>query len=215
MCGVTQNKDVKMLVHVPPKAFRYHPELVHGFQRSRKRIFADRMNWKVRVFEDREFDEFDDEYAHYIVSIYNNEVIGGVRLTPSLSPNLTYDTFCQYFEDIEILVKRRSTLLESSRFGLEAVPNMESDFLRKETIDLFVSMLKFAIQYGYTDIITVVDTRMERVLRLVGWPIKRITEVVQIGDTKTIVGLLSVSQDIIRTLESKNKTHQSNGGQYE
>jgi N-acyl-L-homoserine lactone synthetase len=190
-----------MLIHIPPKSFRYNQDLVRDFQWVRKRIFLDRMGWGIQVNDYKEVDEFDSEHSHYVVSVHDNEIIGGVRLTPSQAPNLTYETFSKYFGSIP--AQRNSQLLEISHFGLEMTHNVTASLLRSKTVDLFVAMLKFAIKYGYKEIITVVDTRMERVLHLSGWEIRRITDVVQIEDTKTIIGILPVSYEIIEILESK------------
>lgn len=190
-----------MLIHIPPQAFKYHQDLVHGFQCARKRIFLDRMRWDVQINGDREVDEFDSAYSHYLVSVNQGEVIGGVRLTPSQVPNLTYNTFSKYFGSIPI--ERNPYLLESSRFGLDTIPNRTSNVLNSQTFELLIGMIKFALNYGYEKIITVVDTRMERTLRLAGWPIERITKIIQIGDTKTTIGLLPVSYHLIRVLQAK------------
>ncbi len=72
-----------MIIHVPPKARKYHSQLVTGFYAARKRIFKDRMQWDVSADNAIETDSFDHDYAHYLVSCFNNEVIGGVRLTSS------------------------------------------------------------------------------------------------------------------------------------
>ncbi len=190
-----------MLIHLPPESFIYNQELVHGFQRSRKKIFHDRLQWEVKIEDDREIDEFDSAHSHFILSVHENKVIGGVRLTPSEAPNLTYEIFSKYFG--EIPVKREPFLLESSRFGLEVLPNMSSQFLRDQTIDLFIGVLKFGLTERFSRIITVVDVRMERTLRLAGWPVERITDVVQIGETRTIIGILPISEDILHSLEQK------------
>ncbi|WP_051908705.1 acyl-homoserine-lactone synthase [Candidatus Odyssella acanthamoebae] len=190
-----------MLIHLPPQSFIYNQELVHGFQKARKKIFYDRMKWAVNIEDDREVDEFDAAQSHFLLSIHEGKVIGGVRLAPSEAPNLTYDIFSKYFG--EIPVKRDPFLLESSRFGLEVTPTMSSQFLRDQTIDLFIGVLKFGLMERFSRIITVVDVRMERTLRLAGWPVERITDVVQIGETKTIIGVLPISESILQSLEKK------------
>ncbi|WP_010304133.1 acyl-homoserine-lactone synthase [Candidatus Odyssella thessalonicensis] len=198
-----------MLVHLSPLSFKSNLELVEGYQRARKAIFYDRLNWKVNLIEDREVDEFDNNgHTHFLLSIYNDKVIGGVRMASSLSPNLTYDVFTKYFGELPI--QRDRYLLETSRFGLEVTPQMTSQVLRDQTIELFIGVLKFGLQEGYKQIITVIDVRMERTLRLAGWPVERITEVVQIGDTRTIVGILPINIDILYHLEEKKASNETN-----
>lgn len=190
-----------MIIHIPPKSRKYHRQLVTGFYEARKRIFNDRMQWDVTVDDEIEMDEFDNENAHYLVSCHKNEVIGGVRLTSSLHPNLTFECFEKYFGKIN--VQRTDTLLESSRFGIENKPGMTSSCLRNATLDLFCSILHMALSYGFEEIITVVDVRMERIIRLSGWEFNRISDVVLIGKTQTVVGILPVNRNFIETISAK------------
>ncbi len=193
-----------MLVHLPPQSFKHNQNLVDGYQRARKIIFHDRLKWDVKVEDDREVDEFDSEYSHYLISLHEGQVIGGVRLTSSTFPNLTYEVFEKYFPG-GFSLERSFNILESSRFGLVFTDNTSSSSIRSHTFDLLKGIVKFALDYGYNSIITVVDVRMERTLRLAGWPIKRITDVVQIGKTKTITGLLPVSWEIHDHLAKKSQ----------
>lgn len=195
-----------MLVHLTPNSFKDHPEMVADYQRVRKVIFHDRLNWDVQLDGDREIDEFDSEYSHYLLALQDNKVIGGVRLTPSFFPNLTYEVFEKFFPE-GISADRSMTLLETSRFGLVFTDNGSGKTLRSHTFDLFTGMVKFALDYGYESIITVVDVRMERTLRLAGWPLQRITEVVQIGETKTVIGLLPISLEIHDSLKAKAESN--------
>ena len=45
-----------MIIHVPPKARKYHSQLVTGFYAARKRIFKDRMQWDVSADNSIEMD---------------------------------------------------------------------------------------------------------------------------------------------------------------
>lgn len=193
-----------MLVHLPPQSYKHNQDLVEGYQKARKIIFNDRLKWDVKVESDREVDEFDSQYSHYLISLHEGRVIGGVRLTPSPFPNLTYEIFEKYFPG-GFSIERSFNILESSRFGLVFTDNTTSRAIRSHTFDLFKGIVKFALDYGYDSIITVVDVRMERTLRLAGWPIERITDVVQIGETKTITGVLPVSWEIHSHLAKKSQ----------
>ncbi len=190
-----------MIIHVPPKARKYHSQLVSGYYEARKRIFKDRMQWDVHADNNIETDSFDHDHAHYLISCFDNEVIGGVRLTPSLHPNLTFECFEKYFGNID--VKRTDILLESSRFGIENRPGMQSSILRNATLDLFCSILQIALSYGFKEIITVVDVRMERIIGLSGWEFNRVCDVVQIGKTPTVVGILPVDRKYIEIISKK------------
>ena len=70
-------------------------------------------------------------------------------------------------------------------------------------LDLFCSILQMALSYGFEEIIIVVDVRMERIIGLSGWQFNRVSDVVQIGKTQTVVGVLPVGRKFIEKISSK------------
>lgn len=90
---------------------------------------------------------------------------------------------------------------ESSRFALDAVPNLTKTAggLARATYEMFAGMIEFGLSQSLTDMVTVTDVRMERVLRRAGWPLARIGEPVMLGATPAVAGYLKVSvESLIR-----------------
>lgn len=192
-----------MLIHLPPHSKKYNREILQDLYVSRKKIFIDRLSWNLKNDGLKEIDQFDHDQCHYLASVYNNEVIGGVRLTPSTAPNLTFDIFKDILK-LPRSIERCPYLLESSRFGIEKTRELPvTNGLRQKTMELFEGMLKFALDYKYKKIITVTDIRIERILKLSNWPLERLTEVKEVGNTYSIIGLLDVCMDTYTKMREK------------
>jgi acyl homoserine lactone synthase len=54
-------------------------------------------------------------------------------------------------------------------------------------------MIEFGLSRLLTEIVTVTDARMERILRRAGWPLRRIAEPRVLGATQAVAGYLEVS----------------------
>ena len=65
--------------------------------------------------------------------------------------------------------------------------------LATATYELFAGMIEFGLSRQLTDIVTVTDARMERILRRAGWPLLRIGKAHAIGNTLAVAGYLETS----------------------
>jgi len=92
------------------------------------------------------------------------------------------------------------TIWESSRFGLDlAVGQVKTaGGVALATYELFAGMIEFALMRDLSDIVTVTDVRMERILLRVGWPLRRLGKPRSIGSTIAVAGYLGISS---KTLE--------------
>ena len=54
-------------------------------------------------------------------------------------------------------------------------------------------MIEFGLSRQLTEIVTVTDARMERILRRAGWPLRRIGKPRALGSTLAVAGYLEVS----------------------
>lgn len=60
-----------------------HGELLVAFLRARKKVFIDRLHWRVPETEGMEFDQYDTPLARWVIIHEFGEVLGGIRLTPT------------------------------------------------------------------------------------------------------------------------------------
>jgi acyl homoserine lactone synthase len=155
--------------------------------RLRYRVFKERLGWDVQVSGDMEIDEFDALHPAYLLQWGSDDRLQGcVRLLPCAGPNMLRDIF-------PALLDGRSApaspeIWVSSRFALDAAPNSPkaAGGLTRATDELFAGMIEFGLSRSLTDIVTVTDVRMERILRRAGWPLVRIGEPTMLDETLAV-----------------------------
>ena len=177
-------------------AFGRHVDLVAGMHRLRGRVFKDRLDWDVTVSGDMEIDSYDADDATYLLVVADRyEVVGHVRLLPTLGPNMLADTFP--FLVYSGAAPCSPTIVESSRFCIDTsrVTDVTGSGTRRATTLLFASILEWCLVHGQHTLATVTDTRMERILRRSGWTLQRLGAPRRIGTTDAVAGLLPITQE--------------------
>ncbi len=135
--------------------------------RLRYRIFKERLDWDVQVSGNMEIDEFDSLHPAYLLQRgVAGHIQGCVRLLPTTGRTMLRDTFA-------LLLGRQDApaspaVWESSRFALDLPPKSDktSGGLASATYELFAGMIEFGLSRHLTEIVTVTDARMERILRV-------------------------------------------------
>jgi acyl homoserine lactone synthase len=200
-----------MLIHLSSNTKRYNLDILNELYKVRSKIFIDRLDWDLQRTNCMEIDQFDHDECHHLVSMENEEVIGGVRLTPSEAPNLAFDLFSDIL-GLPSEIKRSPKLLESSRFGLlQNTDRASVKGIRQKTLELFEGMMKFGLDYGYENIITVTDIRIEKILKRAGWALERLTEVRQMDNTKALIGMLKISWPLYKDMHDKRIASENEG----
>lgn len=184
----------------PPSYGEFSNTLVE-MHRLRHRVFKLRMAWDVQTSGDMEMDDFDALHPAYLTQTCDNgQVQGSVRLLPTLGPTMLRDTFPVLLEGEPAPSSPR--IWESSRFAIDvAADASKGDHgITRAAYELFAGMVEFGISRQLTDIVTVTDVRMERILRRAGWPLRRIGNPVAIGNTVAVAGYLEISTEILANL---------------
>lgn len=177
-------------------AHEHHMDFVEALtemHRLRYRVFRERLKWKVRVRDGMEFDEFDELRPVYLLSRLDESVQGCVRLLPTAGPTMLGKVFPQLLDGKP--VPKSAAIWESSRFALDLSPaamRAESG-LAAATFELFAGMIEFGLSRQLTEIVTVTDIRIERILKRAQWPLQRLGSVQEIGTTQAVAGALDVS----------------------
>ncbi|OKO87621.1 conjugal transfer protein TraI [Bradyrhizobium sp. NAS80.1] len=176
----------------------HHLDFLTSMYRLRRRVFKDRLDWSVSVSGDLEIDIYDALSPTYLLAVSNaEEVLGCVRLLPTLGPTMLADTFADLLGSRT--APRDERILESSRFCVDTERAAESgrSGFNRATFVLFAAMLEAMRARGARSIVTVTDTRMERILRRAGWPLERLSEPQPIGQTKALAGFLHDSDQAL------------------
>jgi acyl homoserine lactone synthase len=176
----------------------------------RKEVLIDQRGWDLKSVGNKEIDQFDHEYAHYLLykDLKTGKVMGGVRLTPSLAPNLTMDIFAHLI-DSELGFCTNPLVWESSRYVTASVDKTsQRGLVRNITLQLFIGMIEYCLRMNVYALLTLTEVRLERIGRMVGWPLRRLGRVEYLGDTHAVVGLVETNEIIKRQLRAHGKLHQ-------
>lgn len=172
--------------------------------RLRARVFSGRLGWDVSVVGGMERDQFDDLGPVYILQRDRDErICGCVRLLPTTGPTMLRDTFAQLLHDKAMPCE--PCVWETSRFAIDApvASAVGAGGAALLTYELFAGVVEFGLANNLTHIVTVTDARLERILRRANWPLQRLGDAVEIGDTRAIAGLLDISSDVLARLRSR------------
>jgi acyl homoserine lactone synthase len=171
--------------------------------RLRHRVFKERLDWEVQISGNTEVDEFDALHPAYLIQRASDDRVQGcVRLLPSTGPTMLRNTFPILLDGASIPAS--STIWESSRFALDLHANAPkaAHGLATATYELFAGMIEFGLSRRLTEIVTVTDARMERILRRAGWPLRRIGKPRALGSTLAVAGYLEVSVESLARIRS-------------
>ncbi len=174
--------------------------------RLRYRIFKQRLDWDVEAVGDMEVDEFDALGPCYLLQRNSDSTVTGcVRLLPTTGPTMLRDAFASLLDGVT--APESPLVWESSRFGLDPghVGPTADQGIAKATYELFAGMIEFGLSRGLTDIVTVTDVRMERILRRAAWPLRRLAGPKTIGRSVALAGYLEVSAESLGRIRAAGR----------
>jgi acyl homoserine lactone synthase len=197
------SRETVMMQLITAKCYGDFIGAIAEMHRLRYRVFRERLDWEVQSSGDMEIDEFDALHPAYLLQrAGDGRVQGCVRLLPSTGPTMLRDTFPILLNGAS--APRASHIWESSRFALDipADAPKAARGIASATYELFAGMIEFGLSRRLTEILTVTDARMERILRRAGWPLRRIGEPRALGNTIAVAGFLEVSVDCLAGIRS-------------
>jgi acyl homoserine lactone synthase len=193
--------EATMIQLITPDRYGAFVHELSEMHRLRYRIFKERLCCDVEVSGDMEIDVFDACRPVYLLQKDDDGRIQGcVRLLPTTGPTMLNDTFPALLDGQPAPASK--TVWESSRFGLDLSPGhtKAAGGIAVATYELFAGMIEFGLMQRLTDIVTVTDGRMERILQRVGWPLRRLGRPRSIGNTVAVAGYLSVARETLAHL---------------
>lgn len=189
------------MLHIvsPENRKLFHQDLDDYF-RLRKKILIDQLGWDLKSNDGKETDQFDHDQAHYLLykPLKTSTVAGGVRLTPSIAPNLTLGIFSNLIDPQKRFLPSLE-VWECSRFVVDSMKTEAQRSLIKEaTLMLFIGMIEYGFSHNLHSYIATTEVRLERVVRMAQWHFERLGRVEKIGNTYAVLGFLEVSKKIHR-----------------
>ncbi|MCC5957303.1 MAG: GNAT family N-acetyltransferase [Natronohydrobacter sp.] len=185
---------------------QFHSKLLEDMFRLRARVFADRLGWDVHVERGMEIDEFDALDPVYLIGLDETDtVVSCVRLLQTTGPHMLSDVFSDILQGQAPL--RAPTLWESTRFCVDTerlgLTDRGPGSVARATSELMSATLDYARRCGITDIITVIDPVMNRVLkRSDNAPYDYVGNTVQMGKTKAMAALLDCTPERIERVRA-------------
>ena len=180
-------------------------DLDHMF-RLRKRVFHDRLGWEVNVSGEYEIDSYDLLKPLYVLAMDDSgsRVVGSLRLLPSTGPNMLADTFHELLPEGQIF--RNPTIWESSRYCVDTdlATKWCKQGVHQASAELLLALCEIGQLAGLTFIVTVIDLRMERILRRLNCAGDRIGEPRRYGKVTAIAGLWETSDEMLQQLRSSS-----------
>jgi acyl homoserine lactone synthase len=170
--------------------------------RLRKRVFYERLQWDVKIEGEFEIDEFDALNPIYVLSANERtgEVVGSLRLLPTTGPNMLADVFHELLPDNGII--RSPTIWESSRYCVDTqlAEQWGPHGVHQASAELLLALCEIGMNIGLTFIVTVIDLRMERILRRLKCAGDRIGEPRKYGKVTATAGLWETSEEMLLSL---------------
>lgn len=174
-----------------------YPQEMDAMFRNRALIFSERLGWDVVVKEGYERDPFDDCNPVYLVSVdpVTNEYWGSLRLLPTTGPNMLRDVFPFLLGEGEYI--ESATIWESSRIcavSVEGQPERTRNGVNLALCELLAGIGEVGVKAGLTQVVSVFDARIYRVLRAAACNPQIIGKPRRIGGTMSYAALFDIGE---------------------
>jgi acyl homoserine lactone synthase len=192
-----------MIILIQGHERKQYADLIDQMHALRARVFQDRLGWAVNVADGRERDRFDDLDPLYVLSVTpQGRVVGCLRALQTTGPNMLSDVFSELLP--EGTVVRSPLIWESTRFCVdtEYAKERSGNELSRITGELLCGLFETALASGLDFIVSVFDTRMERILTRAACKPERLAPPRLIGGVQTVAGLFEVSEAMVAGLHS-------------
>ena len=182
----------------------FFPKEIDAMFRNRAETFSDRLGWDVVVKDGYERDVFDGANPLYLVSVDpdTEEYWGSLRLLPTTGPNMLRDVFAQLLDGEYI---ESATIWESSRICAATIPGQperSKSGVNYVLSELILGIGEVAVAAGLTQIVSVFDARIFRVLRNAGLKIDIIGTPQRIGGVMSYAGLFDTGEEPLRAFRA-------------
>lgn len=174
-------------------------DVLDDMYRLRARVFGDRLGWDVQIKNGKEIDQFDLLDPAYVIGLDDKgHVVSCLRLLQTTGPHMLADVFHAILDGQAPL--RSANIWESTRFCVDTarLKSETHNMISSETSKLMAATLEYARKSGITDIVTVIDPMVDRVLkRSDNAPYDYLGKRTPMGKVDALAALLDCTQDRI------------------
>lgn len=174
--------------------------------RVRTKIFRDRMGWDVNVNEmEMEIDDYDLPETIYVLSIdEHDKVVGTWRFLMTDQPSMIQNIWPQYLETLPIPAS--PNMCETSRFGVhceEAALAERQKQVNQATAEMLVGLIDACIKCGITDMFTLYNVKIKRLLERIGFKPVRTSAVIDLEGEPTVTAQFEMNQELLDAIRAK------------
>ncbi|MBI6629547.1 acyl-homoserine-lactone synthase [Pontibaca salina] len=171
----------------------------------RARVFGERLGWDVNITNGREIDQFDTLDPAYVIGVDDDgQVVSCVRALQTTGPHMLSEVFHEILDGDAPL--RSATLWESTRFCVDTETlnhGKSRNSVSYATCELMIGSLEYAKNSGISDIVTVIDPIMNRVLKRSDCaPYDYIGKTTPMGKVSAMAALLDCTDERINRLRA-------------
>jgi|TARA_R110000787_G_scaffold68914_3_gene153781 acyl homoserine lactone synthase len=182
-----------------------YTQLLDEMYALRARVFGQRLGWEVDIKDGLEIDQYDALDPAYVIGINDdNKVVSCVRALQTTGPHMLSDVFSSILDGQPPM--RSATLWESTRFCVDtdALDRGNSrNSISYATCELMAASLEYARDSGISDIVTVIDPVMNRVLKRSDCaPYGYVGKTTPMGKVAAMAALLDCSDDRIARIRN-------------
>jgi N-acyl-L-homoserine lactone synthetase len=176
---------------------------IEAMHRHRYQVFVAERGWKALESDDRlDIDEFDNEYASYLIAIEDDgAVAGSARLIPSWRPNLLKTLFPEYCRgDVPV----GPGIWEWSR---HATPGRQfsTSFNIKTQLALNLAVLEFGCSRGMDQVYGVLEAELMPWTAQLGWDSKLLGPPLAYGEGMAVASISSIRLSHLKKLRAEAK----------
>jgi acyl homoserine lactone synthase len=174
--------------------------------RARKKVFADKLDWDVRVQGDIERDGYDDLEPIYLIWCDRNRSrhFGSIRLLPTTGPTLLHDVFRRTFP--EGMGLSGPGIWEGTRMCLDEEALAQQYPLVKPAKVfslLLVALCEFAMARGIHTLVSNYEPHFKHVYMRAGVRVEELGRADGFGRFPVCCGAFEVSDTVLTTMRSK------------
>lgn len=197
-----------MYLLVQAHEYKKYTHLLDQSFRLRKKVFGDRLGWKVSVSGDVERDSYDRLHPAYLMwcDRSQTQLYGSVRLMPTTGPTLLYGVFRETFPQAYDLVA--PGIWEGTRMCVDEEA-VERDFpdMRPERAFclLLLALCEVALDNGIDTLISNYEPHMRRIYQRAGAELDELGRADGYGRFPVCCGAFEVSSRVLTQMRLKTK----------
>jgi acyl homoserine lactone synthase len=171
--------------------------------RLRHEVFKSRLGWRIPARDGIDFDEFDVCQPYYLLAVDDFEkLVGCWRMLPTSGPYMLSDVFPQLLG--ERAPPRSEVVWEGSRFAVHCGYEGKSGLgaLSRYSAEIFCGVVEFALAHGITEVLTVYDRRIARLLPRLGVESLWVSAPVTIDGEETVAGCFRSDRTMLAAIRN-------------